>query len=246
MLELRADEPLAMAVTGAIRSGDTRCLELLLAENPGLARAVVTDSPRAGCPSSSRSMLHLLADWPGNYASSARIASVLIQAGADENARFIGPHEETPLHWAASCDDVALLDALLDHGADLDVNGAVIAGGTPLADAVAFGQWNAARRLVERGASMTLWQAAALGHVDQLSASFSGEPMPGPEEITNGLGCACHGGQRATAEFLLDKGAALNWIGHDLLTPLDAARRSGANELAAWLEQCGAASATSL
>jgi hypothetical protein len=41
--------------------------------------------------------------------------------------------------------------------------GAVIGGGAPLADAVAFGQWQAARRLVERGARTTLWQAAALG-----------------------------------------------------------------------------------
>jgi hypothetical protein len=40
---------------------------------------------------------------------------------------------------------------VLDAGADIDVTGAVIAGGTPQEDAVAFGEWNAARRLVERG-----------------------------------------------------------------------------------------------
>src|SRR5258707_490715 len=78
-------------------------------------------------------------------------------------ARSTGAHTETPLHWAASCDDVAALDALLEHGADIEAPGAVIGGGTPLADAVAFGQWQAARRLVERGARTTLWQAAALG-----------------------------------------------------------------------------------
>jgi hypothetical protein len=38
--------------------------------------------------------------------------------------------------------------ALLDAGADIEAPGAVIAGGTPLTDAVAFGQWQAARRLV--------------------------------------------------------------------------------------------------
>ena len=34
--------------------------------------------------------------------------------------------------------------------------GAVIGDGTPLADATAFGQWNAARRLIEPGAHSTL------------------------------------------------------------------------------------------
>src|SRR5205807_5308699 len=86
----------------------------------------------------------------------------LIAHGADVNARFTGSHTETPLHWAASNDDLAALDALLDHGADIEAPGAVIGGGTPLADAVAFGQWQAARRLVERGARTTLWQAVAL------------------------------------------------------------------------------------
>ena len=68
------------------------------------------------------------------------------------DARFRGPHEETPLHWAASSDDVAVLDALLDAGADIEAPGGVIGGGPPLADARAFGQWKAAHRLVERGA----------------------------------------------------------------------------------------------
>jgi ankyrin repeat protein len=76
---------------------------------------------------------------------------ILIEAGADVNAPFIGRHQETALHWAASSDDVAVLDALLDHGANIEGRGAVIGGGTPLSDAVAFGQWNAARRLLERG-----------------------------------------------------------------------------------------------
>lgn len=42
--------------------------------------------------------------------------------------------------------------SLLDAGADIDAPGAVIAGGTPMADATAFGQWPATRLLLERGA----------------------------------------------------------------------------------------------
>ena len=45
---------------------------------------------------------------------------------------------------------------------------------------------------------------------------------------------------------MLDHGAHLNWIGHDRLTPLDAARRSDASELAGWLVLRGAKSATEL
>jgi ankyrin repeat protein len=91
-------------------------------------------------------------DWPGHFLSGAATVAALIEAGADVNARFHGPHAETPLHWAASSNDVEVLDALLDAGADIDADGGVIGGGIPLADARAFGQWQAAHRLVERGA----------------------------------------------------------------------------------------------
>jgi ankyrin repeat protein len=38
-------------------------------------------------------------------------------------------------------------------------------------------------------------------------------------------------GQRSSAQYLLDRGADLNWIGHNELTPVDAASGSGAAEL---------------
>ncbi|MEZ5256304.1 MAG: hypothetical protein R2705_05285 [Ilumatobacteraceae bacterium] len=71
----------------------------------------------------------------------AQTIALLVAAGAGVDARFEGPHTETLLHWAASSDDVAALDALLDAGADIEADGGVIARGTPLFDAVAFGQW---------------------------------------------------------------------------------------------------------
>lgn len=178
-------------------------------------------------------------------------AAVEAIRGGDVNARFEGRHSETPLHWAASSDDVAVLDALLDHGADIEARGGVIGDGTPLADAVAFGQWRAARHLVARGAQLALWQAAALGFLDQVRAHFAGAalrtwtaagPRPGdpPDEVTHAFWCACHGGQQDVAEYLLARGAIINWVGYDNLTPLGAARRSGADGLAAWLVQRGA------
>jgi ankyrin repeat protein len=74
-------------------------------------------------------------------------------ARAAVEARFTGRHTETPLRWAASSDDVEVLDALIERGADRD------------------------------------------------------------------------------------------WIGYDELTPLDTARRSGADALVEWLRQQGARTA---
>ena len=117
--------------------------------------------------------------------------------------------------------------------------GAVIGNGMPLADAVAFGQWQAARRLVERGARTTLWQAAALGLMPRVEERFATDAPPASGEVTNAFWCACHGGQRGPAEYLLGRGADLNWIGYDGLTPIDAASRSGAGELVEWLPRSG-------
>jgi hypothetical protein len=228
-MKLSAEDPLALAAVEAIHAGDVGALQRLLAEHPGLATATIGP----------RTLLHVATDWPGHFPGVARTVPALIAAGADVNARFTGPHTETPLHWAASTDDVAALDALLDAGADIEAPGAVIGGGTPLADAVAFGQWQAARRLVERGARPTLWQAAALGLAARVEECFAGAAPPTPDELNNALCCACHGGQRGTAEYLLGRGADINWIGHDGLTPTDAARRSGAEQLVAWLSTQG-------
>jgi uncharacterized protein len=244
MLTLRADQPLATAITGAIQSGDLDELERLLAEHPELARSRITH--RDACGEQSRSLLHIATDWPGHLPNAIETVRLLIASGADVNARFAGAHGETPLHWAASSDDVDVLDALLDAGADLEANGSVIDGGTALADAVAFGQWNAARRLLERGARANLWQAAAMGLMPSVVELATATPPPTPEEITNAFWCACHGGQRQTAEYLFDHGADINWIGHDDLTPIDAAARSGADQLVDWLRTRGGTPAAQL
>jgi uncharacterized protein len=217
-------------VTEVIRSGDAASLQQLLDEHPDLATARLGDRERG----QSRTLLHVVTDWPGHVPDAAAKIQALVAAGADVNARFTGPHAETPLHWAASSDDVEALDALLDAGADIEAEGAVIGGGTPLADAVAFGQWNAARRLLDRGARTNLWQAAALGLLDRVRDELANsDPTQG--DLDNALWCAAHGGQRDTAELLLGRGADPAWVGHDDLTAAAAAERSGAHELAAWL-----------
>jgi uncharacterized protein len=240
MVTLRDDDSVAVALAKAIRGGDVQALERLLGERSELATCRIVDRKGA-----SRTPLHIATDWPGHFPNAAAVVGVLLQVGADPNAPIQGSwHAETPLHWAASSDDVQVLDALLDGGGEIEVQGASIGGGTALDDAVAFGQWNVARRLVERGAWTRLWHAAALGLVDRLQVAFVSTPPPAPEQVTEAFWQACHGGQLPAAKYLLDRGADLNWIATwDQHTPLDVAHASGAQDLVEWLRGQGARSA---
>ena len=115
------DEPLAVAVVEAIQTGDQERLGRLLAEHPGLATARLGDDGPGGM---TRTLLHVATDWPGHFPNGPDTVALLAEAGAEVDARFGGgSHDETPLHWAASSDDVEVLDALLDLGADIEAPG---------------------------------------------------------------------------------------------------------------------------
>jgi ankyrin repeat protein len=240
-MKLPANDPRAVALFEAIRAGDLAALERLLREHGDFATARFVD-PSCG---DERTALHVVTDWPGHFPNGRAVVARLVAAGADVDAAFGGAHAERPLHWAASSDDVEALEALAEAGADIEAPGSVIDGGSPLADAVAFGQWRVARRLVELGARVNLWQAAALGLSERLERLLEAVPPPDRDEITNAFWCACHGGQRTTEERLLEHGAEIDWVGHDGLTPLDAAVRSEAHDLAGWLRSQGAHNAGS-
>ena len=237
-MQLTSNQPLAVSVATALRAGDLDELSRLLDEHPDLASASI----RSG-DGTVRSMLHVATDWPGHFPNNAETVAVLVAAGADVNARFLGSHTETPLHWAASSDDVDVLDALPDAGADIQADGAVIGGGTALTDATAFGQWRAARRLIERGARSTLFESAVMGLLDRVTSDLVADPAPSALDISWAFWGACHGGQRGVAEYLLSQGAEIDWVAPwDGLTPLEAARRSGHPALVDWLSANGAAS----
>lgn len=231
-------DPVARQLTRAIRSGDLSALQHMLNDQPELAMVRITDEQ-----GSQRSLLHVLSDWPGHTPRRADIAVLLIEAGADVSARFIGFHSETPLHWAASNDDIELIDAFVDAGANIEADGGVIANGTPLADARAFRQWHAAERLIELGAKVSLTDAATLGLLERVKSFFSEAP-PQQIEINAAFWGACHGGRNCCADYLLKQGANINWVAEwESLTPLDAAIRSEEHELADWLRNRGAKSA---
>jgi hypothetical protein len=236
------EEPIAIAVVETIHRGDVAGLKLMLGQHPELVSARLGEDDPDGM---SRTLLHVVTDWPGHFPNGAELVAELVEFGADVNARFSGPHTETPLHWAASSGDIGVLDALLDAGANIEAPGSVIGGGAPLANATAFRLWQAAHRLVERGAQTTLADAATLGLIDRVESYFVGANGVALEHVTRAFWGACHGGQQRCAEYLLDRGADLNWIPPwEELTPLDAARRSSAVELAQWLRNQGAETVT--
>jgi ankyrin repeat protein len=237
---LPTDDPTVVAAVNAIHSGDVDELRRILAERPDLATAAIASRD---CENGmTRTLLHVATDW--HFRNGPETVAVLVSAGSDVHGRFSGPHTETPLHWAASSDDVPVLDALLDAGADIEARGAVIGGGTPMADATAFGQWNAARRLLERGAATTMWEASALGLLDRVEAHFDADPVGSAENATPALWGACHGGHLRVARYLVERGGDINWVGWDDLAPIDVAQRSQARDVVEWLRSLGARSAS--
>jgi ankyrin repeat protein len=82
------------------------------------------------------------------------MVGTLAAAGADLYARAVRMwHRETLLYWACSNHDVALVDALLGAGADIEHAGSSINDGSPLSSAVGCGLdrgQGAARRRTRR------------------------------------------------------------------------------------------------
>jgi ankyrin repeat protein len=241
---LRRSEPLAVALVTAIQAGDLDALRQLLNDHPDVANARIVDD-RGG----SRTPLHFVTDWPGYYPNGPATVAALIASGADPNARGEGMgHAETPLHWAASSDDIDVAEALIDGGADLEVAGASIANGTALDDAIGYGCWRVARLLVERGARVDkLWHAAALGMLSRMEVFFTEPEQPTREEVNHAFWQACHGGQRRAAEFLAARGADINWMPDYAAnkTPLDVGSSvsTGREALLSWLREHGGRSA---
>ena len=221
------------AAVTAIRTGDVHTLEQLLTARPDLTRIRVPGHR-------GRTLLHIATDWPGYLPDAHRSVQLLIERGADPNVRG-DDHGggETPLHWAASNDDVDVARSLLDGGADPEApNGSI---GTPLDNAIGYGCLYVARLLVERGAKVDkLWHAAALGRLDrleQLLEQAAGTPNAA-EEINQGFWHACAAAQRRAAERLLRAGARLDWVpDYGDGTALQAATSQGTRRelLVAWL-----------
>jgi uncharacterized protein len=236
-ITLADDDPMAARLVLAIRTGNHKAIEHLLGDDPRLARA------RIGVRGGTRTLLHVVTDWPGYFPEGPRTARLLIAAGADVDAVTSPAPPETPLHWAASSDDVDVAEVLIDAGADMEKPDGSI--GTPLDNAVGYSCWHVARLLAARGARVDkLWHAAALGMLARLGELL--DAGPAEDAVSQAFWHACAAGQRRAAELLLAEGASLDWVpGYADGTPFDAARSLGTRQenVIAWLREIGAPSA---
>jgi hypothetical protein len=239
-LTLPHGDPVAAELTLAIHGGDLGTLRRLVTERPELATVHMIG--RKGLEGGWRTPLHAAADWPGYFPAAPAAVALLLQAGADPNDDCGGDRPETPLHWAASSDDVEVAVALIDGGADLETPGGSV--GSPLDNAIGYGCWHVARLLAERGARVdALWHAAALGMLPRLAELAAA--APDHVEISKAFWHACSGGQRRAAEYLLSRRAELNWVpDYAVGTPLDAASSLGTRQenVITWLRDLGARS----
>jgi len=201
----------------AIVNGDEATLRRLLSEDPKLIRARSSREHRA-------TLLHYVsANGVEGYRqkspkNAARIAEILLNAGADVDAvaDVYGSGCTTLGLVATSAPpdgagvQIPLLEVLLQHGAQIDTRGLAGRRHSALFACIANGQPRAARFLADRGAPFDLPSAAALGRLDLVSRLA---PGAADAERTRAFVWACAYGQNDVVEFLINAGVDLS--GHD-------------------------------
>jgi uncharacterized protein len=235
------DDPVAIELALAVHFGQLDILRRLLTERSELASVGMIG--RRGLEGGWRTPLHVATDWPGYFPSAPESAAILLAEGADPNLDSGGGRPETPLHWAASNDDVDVAVVLIDGGARLDTPGGSI--GTPLDNAVGYGCWNVARLLAERGAPVErLWHAAALGMLTRLDELLAATPALEESELDQAFFHACQGGQLRAAQRLLDAGADMtavpDYAGDATVLDMALHPDTRREQLATWLREQGA------
>lgn len=244
-------EAAALGLVAAILAGDIDLVSQLLATDPQLATATLPGNPRT--------MLHHATDWPGHRPNVAATIALLVAAGADPDAAMPpGDHPEvaeTPLHWAASANDVPAIGALLAAGAEVDAVGGLFGGCTPFEEAIIFENYDAARSLLAAGATNYLPGAAALGDEEVIDSFFDDalelradvgvlphwNSLPAKQTILDrAFQFACRAGHLRIAQQLLERGADLGALTPVNSSALDEAVGNDHADVVAWLRSQGA------
>ena len=145
----------------AMRAGDVERFRTLIAADPSLA----TSQSFTSHPTLLQCLTLDGKDKPNNV----EMARVLIDAGAELNE---------PLISAASIDNRAAAELLLDRGAAIDGTG----GWSPLEEALYWNSQNTIALLLERGARVqNLRMAAGLGRTDLIESYFNADGSQKPE-----------------------------------------------------------------
>ena len=153
------------------------------------------------------------------------------------------------LHEAVRLNDIVLVKALLDSGADVNVRDEL--GETPLHVSGVRGYKDTASLLIARGADVNAGDVRGLTPVH--AAAWGGHPDTVALLISNGaninardhdrltpLHTAALAGRKETVALLIIKGADINAKNKDSLTPLHAAALAGDRETVALLIKEGA------
>lgn len=169
----------------------------------------------------------------------------------------------TLLHIAAERDDAPMVRALLARGADAALEAEW--GQTPLEWAANVNAAQSAAELLDSGGERpSLWTAAALGMLPEVSARFEHGRTPAPEEgrvprpgakldgwtaetaflradpVSDAFYIACRNGRLAVARYLRARGADLNARGYFGAPALHWAAGGGHAEVVEWLIAEGA------
>lgn len=215
----------------AIVKGDINTLKRLLREDPALVHARSTREHNA-------TLLHYVSAngiegyrqrTPKNIVA---IAQLLLENGADVDAEadvYGGGSTTlglaaTSVHPYAVGVQNALIQLLLDHGAEIDHRRAGGNQESSVIGALDNGRGEAAAYLATHGAKLNLQAAAGVGRLDIVKDYFNQDGTRKAKTTLKQLQAAflyaCGWGRNNVVEFLIDKGVDLNDGGRDRQTPL--------------------------
>lgn len=253
------------AALAALDAGDLDGLRALLAADPSLAHARANLDPPYGYFTGA-TLLHHVAGNPDRGRplpdNIVEIARLLLGAGADVNAKTLGPspsispatHGSTTIGLVVTSRQASdagvtgpLMDLLLARGAELDLQAE-----DALDASLTHHAPRAAEKMIELGAKPDLLAAAALGRLDWLRARFGpdgtplaavrrqGREMSARDAVGLALLYAYVRRQREAVDFLLGKDGNWNITGVSNGTALHRAAFSGDLEMVQTLVAKGA------
>lgn len=208
------------AAADAIVAGDLETLQQLLHEDPQLISARSERSHNSP-------LLHYIAangvedfrqKTPKNI---VQIATLLLEAGADVNAEssaYGGGSTAlsllaTSVHPERAGVQEALLQILIDRGAEIERAGSGDNGQGIIEACLWNGRGRAAAFLASRGAQLNLETAAGIGRIDAVKSFFSDDgklkPFATKQQLQRGFLWACEYGYPEVVAFLLEHGADL-------------------------------------
>jgi ankyrin repeat protein len=216
---MESNSPVAAfeSAVDAIISGDIEGLAALLRRHPDLVRARSTREHRS-------TLLHYVSangvedfrqKTPANI---VEITELLLNAGADvdaESEAYGGGSTTlgltaTSVHPEQAGVQIALLETLLAHGAQIEKPGLTGKRCAAVKGCLANGQGGAAQFFAERGAHLDLEEAAGVGRLDVVKRCFDEhgalKPPATREQMESGFMYAAGYGHLEVVQFLLEKG----------------------------------------